>query len=255
VGVTDAPPTGSPPPRPGKRPQRATSLLASMNYAFEGVIHVLRTQRNMRIHLGGSVAALILGVSVGVSRSDLIALVFASALVIVAEMINTAIESAIDLATSGFDIRAKVAKDVAAGAVLVTAGNALVVGYLVFADRVSNPTSRLIVRVRDSPLHLTVIALIVTLLLVIAGKAVTGSGTPLSGGLPSGHAALSFAAATAILLVTAQVRHHVLIGSLAVLMALLVAQTRVEAGIHSVREVVAGGALGTIVTLALFQVG
>jgi len=172
----------------------------------------------------------------------------------VAEMINTAIEAAIDLSTSSFDIRAKIAKDVAAGAVLVTAATAVIVAYLVFADRIANPTSRVIVRVRDSPLHLTVIALVVTLLLVIVAKAASGRGTPMSGGLPSGHAAIAFSAATAIVLVTAQTRHHVLIGSLAVLMAILTAQSRVEVGIHTVGEVAIGALLGSIVMLALFQV-
>jgi diacylglycerol kinase (ATP) len=111
-----------------------------------------------------------------------------------------------------------------------------------------------IVRVRDSPLHLTVIALVVTLLLVIVAKAASGRGTPMSGGLPSGHAAIAFSAATAIVLVTAQTRHHVLIGSLAVLMAILTAQSRVEVGIHTVGEVAIGALLGSIVMLALFQV-
>jgi diacylglycerol kinase (ATP) len=253
--VSEAPPTLPPQRTPtGRRPPRASTLIHSLNYAFEGIIHVLRTQRNMRIHVAASVAALIAGLALGVTRDELLALVFAAALVLVAEMINTAIEAAIDLSTSSFDIRAKIAKDVAAGAVLVTAATALIVAYLVFADRVSNPSSRVIVRVRDSPLHLTVIALVVTLLLVIIGKAASGRGTPMSGGLPSGHAAISFAAATAIVLVTAQTQHHVLIGSLAVLMAVLTAQSRVEVGIHTLGEVALGALLGSMVMLALFQV-
>ena len=253
--MSEAPPTLPPQRTPtGRRPPRASSLIHSLNYAFEGIIHVLRTQRNMRIHVAASVAALIAGLALGVTRAELLALVFAAALVLVAEMINTAIEAAIDLSTSSFDIRAKIAKDVAAGAVLVTAATAVIVAYLVFADRIANPTSRVIVRVRDSPLHLTVIALVVTLLLVIVGKAASGRGTPMSGGLPSGHAAIAFAAATAIVLVTAQTRHHVLIGSLAVLMAVLTAQSRVEVGIHTVGEVAIGALLGSMVVLALFQV-
>jgi diacylglycerol kinase (ATP) len=253
--VSEAPPTLPPQRTPtGRRPQRASSLIHSLNYAFEGIIHVLRTQRNMRIHVAASVAALLAGLALGVTRAELLALLFASALVLVAEMINTAIEAAIDLSTSSFDIRAKIAKDVAAGAVLVTAATATIVAYLVFADRIANPTSRVIVRVRDSPLHLTVIALVVTLLLVIVGKAASGRGTLMSGGLPSGHAAIAFAAATAIVLVTAQARHHVLIGSLAVLMAVLTAQSRVEVGIHTLGEVAVGAVLGSMVVLALFQV-
>jgi diacylglycerol kinase (ATP) len=90
-------------------------------------------------------------------------------------------------------------------------------------------------------------------LTVIAAKAVSHRGTPMSGGLPSGHAAVAFASFTAVVLSTGDNPHHVLIASLALLMALLVAQTRVEAGVHSVSEVVLGGILGLAVTLLVFQ--
>ena len=75
----------SPPPAPG----RAPSLIDSFNYAFEGIIHVLRTQRNMRIHFAIAVFVLIAGLAVDVSRLELIALLLAIAFVLIAEMINT----------------------------------------------------------------------------------------------------------------------------------------------------------------------
>jgi diacylglycerol kinase (ATP) len=90
-------------------------------------------------------------------------------------------------------------------------------------------------------------------LTVIAAKAVSHRGTPLSGGLPSGHAAVAFAGFTAVVLSTGDSQHHVLIASLTLLMALLVAQTRVETGVHTVSEVVLGGILGFAVTLLVFQ--
>jgi diacylglycerol kinase (ATP) len=103
------------------------------------------------------------------------------------------------------------------------------------------------------PIDLTAIALVVTLIVVVAVKAITGRGTPLRGGLPSGHAALAFAGWMAITFVTAHYQHRLLVSSLAFLMALLVAQTRVESGIHSSLEVFWGGLLGALVTLMLFQ--
>ncbi len=236
-----------------RRPQRAGSVPTALNYAFEGIIHVLRTQRNMRVHFVLAVGVLIAGLVLGASRFELIALVFAATLVIVAEMINTAIEAAIDVATSSFDPRAKVAKDVAAGAVLITATSAIAVAYFVFADRLANPSSIAIQRVRETPLHLTVIALFLVVIVVIAVKALTGRGTPVRGGLPSGHAAIAFAGWAAILFVTSTYAHHVLIASLAFLMAALVAQTRVEAGIHSTVEVIYGAIVGVLVTLVIFQ--
>ncbi|MDX6376561.1 MAG: diacylglycerol kinase [Gaiellaceae bacterium] len=252
--VTQTPPPPPAPPSKERRPAPASSVVASLNYAFEGVIYALRTQRNMRVHFVASAVALIAGLAVGVSRGELLALLIAASLVIVAELFNTAIEAAIDVATTSFDPRAKVAKDVAAGAVLVCAFVALAVAYTVFADRLSSPTATMLARVRESPVHLTVIAWVLVVLIVIAVKAATGRGTPVRGGLPSGHAAIAFAGWAAVLFITADSRHNVLVASITLVMAMLVAQTRVEAGIHTVVEVIYGGVLGVLVSLAIFQV-
>ena len=113
-------------------PRRAPSLIESFNYAFEGVIHVLRTQRNMRIHFAIAAAVLIAAVALGVGRIELIALLIAISFVLIAEMINSALEAGIDVATTSFDPLAKLAKDIAAGAVLIATVNAVAVGYLIF---------------------------------------------------------------------------------------------------------------------------
>src|SRR4051794_387412 len=109
-------------------PRRAPSLIESFNYAFEGITHVLRTQRNMRIHFAVALAVLIAGLAVDVSRLELIALLLAIAFVLIAEMLNTALEAAIDVATTSFDPMAKLAKDIAAGGGGVGAGEAGAVG-------------------------------------------------------------------------------------------------------------------------------
>jgi len=104
---------------------RTPTVFDSFNYAFEGIIHVLRTQRNMRIHFGAALVALIAALVTDVTKIELIALVLAVAFVLIAEMLNTAIEAAIDVATTAFDPMAKLAKDIAAGAVLIATVNAL----------------------------------------------------------------------------------------------------------------------------------
>jgi diacylglycerol kinase (ATP) len=219
--------------------RRIPPIIQSLNWAFEGVIHVLRTQRNMRIHFAVAVGVLILAFSYGVTKLELMALLIAISFVLIAEMVNTAIEATIDLATTSFDPLAKMAKDIA-------------VGYLVFADRLAQPSGRLVESIRDAPINLTVIALVLTLLIVIATKALTGRGTALRGGLPSGHAALAFGGWTAITFIADE--HRVVISFVALIMALLVVQTRVESGIHSTAEVALGAVLGTLVTMILFQV-
>jgi diacylglycerol kinase (ATP) len=232
--------------------RRAQTILESFNFAFEGIIHVLRTQRNMRIHFLAAVVVLVAGLAVGVSKLELIALLLAIAFVFITEMINSALEQAIDVATTSFDPLAKLAKDIAAGAVLIATVNAIAIGYLVFSSQIADRSSRLLDRLRDAPAQLTLIALVVTIIVVIAAKAYTGRGTPLRGGLPSGHAAVAFAGWMAATLVIGDA-HRFLISSLTFIMALLVAQTRVESGIHSALEVTYGGVLGALVTLTVFQ--
>jgi len=229
------------------------SVLESFNNAIEGVVHVLRTQRNMRIHFAIAVVVLAVAAAVGVSKLELVALLLAIAFVLVAEMINTAIESAIDVSTTAFDPMAKLAKDIAAGAVLISSVNAVAIGYLVFAGKAADKTARVLDRIRDAPAEITVIALVLTVIIVIATKAWTGKGTPLRGGLPSGHAAVGFAGWMAATYIVND-SHRFVISALTFIMAVLVAQTRVEAGIHSALEVAYGGALGALVTLAMFQV-
>jgi diacylglycerol kinase (ATP) len=231
---------------------RPPSIIESFNHAIEGVVHVLRTQRNMRIHFAVAIAVLVIAAAVGVSRIELIVLLIAIAFVLIAEMINTAVESAIDAATTSFDPMAKLAKDIAAGAVLIASVNAVAVAYLVFAGKAADKTARVLDKLRNAPAEITVIALVLTVIIVIATKAWSGRGTPLRGGLPSGHAAIAFAGWMAATYVVGD-SHRFLVSALTFIMALLVAQTRVESGVHSALEVAYGGALGALVTLSVFQ--
>jgi diacylglycerol kinase (ATP) len=235
-------------------PGRTPSIIESFNYAFEGIIHVLRTQRNMRIHFLVAVIVLVAALAINVNRLELIALLLAIAFVLIAEMLNTAIEGAIDVATTSFDPMAKLAKDIAAGAVLIATINAVAIGYLVFSGQVADHSSTVLDRLRDAPAKLTLIALVLVVFIVIATKAVSGRGTPLRGGLPSGHSAVAFSAWIAATYVLSNREHRFLVSTLTFIMALLVAQTRVESGVHSALEVAYGGLLGALVTLVLFQV-
>jgi diacylglycerol kinase (ATP) len=208
----------------------------------------------MRIHFAIAFAVLIAALVTGVAKLELIVLLLAIAFVLIAEMVNTAIEGSIDVATTSFDPMAKLAKDIAAGAVLIATVTAVAIGYLVFADRLRDPSLRLLDSLRDAPFELTLIALVLTTMLVIGAKAYTGRGTPLRGGLPSGHAAIAFGGWMAVTYLLGSARYWFLISTVTFIMALLVAQTRIEAGVHSVFEVFLGGMLGALVTLVIFQV-
>jgi diacylglycerol kinase (ATP) len=234
--------------------QRSTSLFESFNFAAEGIVHAVRTQRNLWVHFAIAVAVLVAAIGFGATKLELAVLLLAITFVLVAELVNTAVEAAVDVASTSFDPMAKIAKDIAAGAVLVAALNALAVGYLVFSGEVATRSSRFLTRLSDAPAELTLVALAVTVILVVAVKAYTGRGTPLRGGLPSGHAAVAFAGWMAVTLLLEDTSQRFLVSSVTFIMALLVAQTRVESGVHSASEVATGAALGALVTLFLFQV-
>src|SRR5256714_15168659 len=153
----------------------------------------------------------------------------AIAFVLVAEMVNSAIEGAIDVSTTSFDPNAKLAKDIAAGAVLIASVTAVAVGFLVFQSAVGQRATNALDRVRDAPADITLVALFLVVILVIATKAWTGRGTPLRGGLPSGHAAVAFAGWGAVTYLIGD--PHRFVGAAgALVMALPVAPTRVESG-------------------------
>ena len=164
--------------------RRRISLIESFNYAVEGIIHVLRTHRNMRLHFLAAIVVLVLALVLGVSRIELIVLLLSIAFVLIAEMINSAIEAAIDVATSSFDPLAKLAKDIAAGAVLIASINAVAVGYLVFSGQVQESGDNIVDRLRDAPAKLTIIALAIVVILVIATKALPAAARRCEAGCP-----------------------------------------------------------------------
>src|SRR5258708_34413833 len=132
------------------------------------MIQVVRTERNLRIHFLVAIVVIGAAAAVGVGRIELIVLLLAIAFVLVAEMVNSAIEGAIDVSTTSFDPNAKLAKDIAAGAVLISTITALAVGYLIFAHAAAHRTARFLDRVRDAPSEITLVALVLVLLVRIA---------------------------------------------------------------------------------------
>lgn len=225
-------------------------LFQSFNFAIDGLIYVLRTQRNMRIHF--IVAALVLMISliVRVSSIQFILLAFAITSVIAAELINTAIEAVIDVTTTSFDPMAKIAKDVAAAAVLVSALTAAIIGYLIFYPKLTSASWQIFDRARQLPIHVTTIALLLVVIEVIATKAWTHTGTWLRGGWPSGHAAIGGSLLTAIALLS----RSPLLTTMALILVLLVMQARMEAKFHTALQVISGSLIGIFTTLLIFKI-
>ncbi len=107
------------------------NLLDSFRYAFAGLWHALRTQRNIRIHVSIAIGVVVLGMAVGLRRDEWAIIALTMGFVFTAELFNTVIEAIIDLVTEEYHPLAKKAKDVAAGAVLAAAITAVAVGLLI----------------------------------------------------------------------------------------------------------------------------
>ena len=107
----------------------------SFGYAGQGIRHAWETQRHLRMHVALALVAMGLGLTLGIGVAEWAALVTVITVVIALELLNTVVEAAVDLASPTFHPKAKVAKDMAAGAVLVSAMGAAVVGAVIFLPR------------------------------------------------------------------------------------------------------------------------
>lgn len=229
---------------------KVKKLVDSFNYAIEGIIYSVRTQRNMKIHMVVALVVLTACFIYDLSKFELLIIGLTVTMVIVAEMVNTAIESAIDATTNYYHPLAKIAKNTAAGAVLITAVNAAIVGYIIFWDKFTQITFSIIGKIKHSDPYMIFIVLVIVSIATIVVKAIYGEGTPLRGGMPSGHSALAFSIATTIALITEEPISIML----SYLLAFIVAQSRVDSQIHSILEVLLGGIFGAILTIFIFQI-
>lgn len=211
-------------------------------------MYAARTQPNMRIHLIIALLVLIASLFLRLDRYYLIALVLAIAAVLSLELLNTAIEAVVDLLTATHHPLAKTAKDVSAGAVLVVTIAAVVIGYLTFYQGIINGGQSVFSAVATVPANLAFVVLFAVATVTIFAKSWVGRGSPLQGGAVSGHAALAFAAATLL----AFLYQRPLAALLGYFVAFLVAQSRVEAKIHTVSEALVGSILGTVAALGVY---
>lgn len=221
----------------------------SFNYAIEGIIYAIRTQRNMKIHMTAAILVLIFSLFFNFSKLEMLILFLTITIVLVLEMINTAIEATIDVLANYYHPLAKIAKNVAAGAVLISAVNAVVVGYLLFFDKLKPITASVLWKIKQSDTTVVFICIILVVMITIIVKAVYGEGTPLRGGMPSGHSALAFSAATAISLLI----QDLLVMTLSYFLAFLVAQSRIESKVHTLYETIVGSILGILITILIFK--
>lgn len=224
-------------------------LVDSFNYAIEGLTSALQNEKHMKFHILSAILIVILAILTNASKVEILLISVSVAFVIITELMNTAVEALVDLISPERHPLAKLAKDVAAGAVLVAAINAICVGYLLFYDKLLDifDTQNKLHIIAGRKGNISILILILVSILVIVLKSFYSKGTPLEGGMPSGHSAVAFATFGILIFMISDIRVLLLV----LFMAGLVAQSRVKSGIHSIKEVIAGGILGFLVAFII----
>lgn len=223
--------------------------------AINGIVYTATTQRNFRIQLVLAVIVLALSLFYGLDTTEFLCLVFALFFVIFAEMVNTAIETVVDLFVDVYHPKAKIAKDVAAGAVVLSACNALIVGYFIFfnAENMKAISDSIFNNMVKSPQHLAFVAIILVVIAVIAIKASCSKkkerGQLIKEGfVPSGQSAVAFAALTAIWINS----KDIVTFTLALVLSLLVVGNRVYNNARTKAEVVFGACMGVLIVMLVY---
>ncbi len=224
--------------------------LESLNCAIEGVIYAFKTQRHIRYHYAIAAAALLLSLFLKLPMVEFVLFSLSIIILLFAEMLNTAIEEAVNLIEDRHHIIAKNAKDVSAGAVLISSIGVLIVLYMIFTKYIYENMGFTLREARMFAGHIAIVSLLLVLISVIVLKATIGKGTPLHGGMPSGHAAVAFSLFTAITLITM----NPMVAILAFVLAVMVSHSRLIGGIHTKLEIFLGGLLGLGLTLVIFQI-
>lgn len=229
---------------------KSRGLADSFRHAADGVIHALHSDWHMRLIFLIGAIVLLLSAIFRVTRVELLQLAVAVTLVIIAELFNCAVEVVVDLACPEFDPRAKAAKDLSGAAVLIAGLAALLIAGGVFINARSLEVLR---GVADRPpphvVHVLVVGAITVLVAVVLAKLWGGHRDLTRGGWMSAHTALAFFCFISVCYLT----QDPVICALSFVLAVLVAQSRVDAGIHTLRDVLIGAAVAVIVGATLYS--
>lgn len=227
------------------------NIFESLNCAIEGVIYAVRHQRHIRYFFAAAAASLFLSLILNLPAAEFALLSLSIVILLFAEMVNTAIETAVDIVCGKkYHALAKIAKDVSAGAVLISSIGVFIMGYIIFSKYLTIPFSQVLRTGSAFKVHIAVVSLLVVLINVVVSKAYLGKGAPLHGGMPSGHSAVAFSIWAAVVLLTLDP----VVTVLTFVMALMVSHSRLVGGIHTKFEILLGALLGTGVTFFIFYI-
>jgi len=229
------------------------NFIEACNNAINGIIYSSTTQSNIKKQLVLGVIVMILSLFYNFTTAEFLCLTFAVFFVIFAEMVNTAIETVVDLYVDEYHPKAKIAKDVAAGAVVLSACNAIVVAYFLFfrETELTHIGESIFSQMVSSPTHLIFVGIILTVIAIVAVKTISNykkQKDPMAKVFtPSGQTALAFAILTAIWINT----KNPVIFCLSLALSILIAGNRVN-DTRNFREVLFGAFMGPLIVFMVY---
>ncbi|MDO4282039.1 MAG: diacylglycerol kinase [Clostridia bacterium] len=223
---------------------------AAIGHAIDGVIRAFKTERNLRIDYIIGLFVLITSLFFDFTKTEFACICLTIGFVIFAEMINSTVEYIVDLITDQYDDRAKAAKDIAAGGVLIASCVSVVVAYFLFVDKISNATTAIISSILNSKLHILFTIVFGVVILTIILKGIFGKDEDYAHSGPSLRIALAFALTTYLYIIT----NSFVVCGIAFLLTIFITQARAKDKKNKLLYVILSAGIGILLVLIIYQI-
>lgn len=233
-----------------KSVKKNKSFSVAIGHAIDGVIRAFKTERNLRIDYVIGLLVLITSLFFDFTKTEFACICLTIGFVIFAEMINSTVEYIVDLITDKYDDRAKAAKDIAAGGVLIASCVSVVVAYFLFVDKISNATVAIISSILNSKLHILFTIVFAVVILTIILKGIFGKDDDYAHSGPSLRISLAFALTTYSYIIT----NSLIVCGIAFILTLFITQSRVKDKKNKAIYVILSASIGILLVLIIYQI-
>lgn len=222
----------------------------SFKNALNGICHVIKAERNMKIHIAAALVVILLGINYRLDKIETVLVCIAIGLVLVCELLNTAIEVLVDMVMESYHPKAKIVKDVAAGGVLMSAILSVVIGYIIFIDRVAIDVQKAVGFLKNLDVRVSIIILTVTIVFIVIKAVVFKKKVSMRGSVDTVIAFTASAAATAVLMLNGNVKNSIMFFGI----CMLVVVSRFRKKMQNFYDIFIGVVTAFLIVLVIFGV-
>lgn len=225
------------------------NFISAMRHSIDGIIKAFRTERNLRIDYCIAVCVMLAGLVLGLNKTEFVCLCLTIGFVIFSEMMNSVAEYIVDLVTDKYDDRAKAAKDIAAGGVLISSTIAVIVAYFLFIDKLKDATNTFFNAITMSSTNIFFTAIFMLVVLVVILKGLFGRGEEYGHSGPSLRVALAFGLSTYAIIIT----QNILVGVVCGILSLMIFGMKVAHSKARVINMIFSALLGILIVMFVYQ--